>query len=67
MLLEEPEAAGMGYLREKVGKVQVQVKWTPEAMGRNLGFILILMENHVRKICCLFLRWEALEHLCILR
>lgn len=66
MLLGEPEAAGMEYLREKVGKVQVQVKWASEAMERNLGFILIVMGN-VWKFCCLFLRWETLEHPSILR
>lgn len=61
LLLEELEATGMESLREKVGRVQVQVKWASEAMKRNLGFILIVVGKHVRKICCLFLRWETLS------
>lgn len=67
LLLEELEATGMESLREKVGRVQVQVRWASEAIKRNLGFILIVAGKHVRKICCLFLRWETLEHPSMLR
>lgn len=61
MLLEGPGAAGTEYSRAKVGRVQLQVKWASEAMDRNLGFILIVMGNHGREICCLFLRWRRLS------
>ena len=57
----------MEYLREKLGRVQVQVKRASKSMERNLGFILIVIGNHIRKICCLFLRWEILGHPSILR